>query len=225
MLFSHSYLCNYYSYGDSGFLTFESSTSLHSTMNTPVNVKTRSNSNINSVVWMSAAIPIKTVHNIGQQNMLHQSYLIANNFTSHWQHCQWLSQAVEGIFLGPFQSHRHVCRGREGIYSLGQNLLWELNNSMVLEADTYLQHHMDIGGRGCVPTTIGWHSSDSSVRSIPCCPVDCWRRRISMFLSNFHSSWTKPALYHLWGFVLHSEFGQLVLMCCGFWEDLQHYGT
>lgn len=157
MLFSHICLGNYYSYGDSGFLTFESSTSLHSTMNTPVNVKTWSNSNNNSVVWMTAAIPIKTVYNIGQQNMLHQSFLIANNLTSHWQHCQWLSQAVEGMLLG----------GSSWLLNLGS-------------------------------------------------------RRISMFLSNFHSSWTKPALYHLWGFVLHSEFGQLVLMCCGFWGDLQH---
>lgn len=77
------------------------------------------------------------------------------------------------------------------------------------------------GQRMCSNYKMGGNSSNSSVRSKPCCQrvqliagwtSDCGGS-VCFCLISVHSSWTKSPLYHTCGLVLH---GEIVLMHCGF---------
>lgn len=57
------------------------------TVNTPVNVKKRSESNVNFIVPMSAVRSIETVYSIGQQNIAYQSCPIGDHLIATGRGC------------------------------------------------------------------------------------------------------------------------------------------
>lgn len=60
------------------------------TVNTPVNVKKRSESNVNFIVPMSAVRSMKTVYGIGQQNIAYQSCHIGDHLIATGRGCSLL---------------------------------------------------------------------------------------------------------------------------------------